>query len=295
MTLRYDVLGLDLDGTLLGPGSRISEANLAALWRARAAGLRVVVCTGRGLVECRSIVRQIRQIDPVVVAGGAITADAMTERTIDRVTMSPAIAAEAVARVHETGHAAQVLKDRDAAGFDYLVVTGEGGHGLDAAAVKWFEMLPVEVRFVESLASDPSPEATVRVSAVVEDPWGEQLHAQLAATLGDRVMMHMFGLTQVPPEADGRVRRITAVEVFDPRADKWTGLWGVASRWGVARERIAAIGDEVNDLPMFRGAACAIAMGQASEAVKAAAHRVTLGHAEDGLAHALDKLLTGAW
>ncbi|MFN7613875.1 MAG: HAD-IIB family hydrolase, partial [Phycisphaerae bacterium] len=73
---KYDILARDLDGTLLRSDGTVSPASIAAIERARKAGLRVIVCTGRGWVECKHILEQIRQSDPVVVAGGAIVAEA---------------------------------------------------------------------------------------------------------------------------------------------------------------------------------------------------------------------------
>jgi len=53
------------------------------------------------------------------------------------------------------------------------------------------------------------------------------------------------------------------------------------------------IGDMPNDLPMFARAGLSIAMGQAPEAVKAAADVVTASNEEDGVAAAIDRVLSG--
>src|SRR5690606_8147942 len=56
----YDILALDLDGTLLNPRGEVSEANLAAVDAARKAGIEVVICTGRGLIESKRAIAAIR-------------------------------------------------------------------------------------------------------------------------------------------------------------------------------------------------------------------------------------------
>ena len=43
----YDLLAVDLDGTLLNSEGEVSPANRDAIFRARAAGMTVIVCTGR--------------------------------------------------------------------------------------------------------------------------------------------------------------------------------------------------------------------------------------------------------
>ena len=67
----------------------------------------------------------------------------------------------------------------------------------------------------------------------------------------------------------------------------------------IPASRIAAIGDEVNDLAMIEGAAkgggLGIAMGNAIDVVKRAAKRHTESNTQDGLARAIDRMLSGEW
>ena len=55
--------------------------------------------------------------------------------------------------------------------------------------------------------------------------------------------------------------------------------------------QIAVIGDMMNDVAMFKVAGYAIAMGQAPDAVKAAADSVTGSNADNGFATAVDRLV----
>ena len=49
------LVAIDLDGTLLSPDKTISPANKQALLDAEAAGVHVVICTGRPLSGVRPI------------------------------------------------------------------------------------------------------------------------------------------------------------------------------------------------------------------------------------------------
>ena len=69
----------------------------------------------------------------------------------------------------------------------------------------------------------------------------------------------------------------------------------LAERDGVDPGRIAAIGNDINDVPMLRGAACGIAMGNAIPEARDAARRHTRANDEDGVAHALQLILSGDW
>ncbi len=75
------------------------------------------------------------------------------------------------------------------------------------------------------------------------------------------------------------------------RANKGDGVMAVAAATGVALADVAVIGDMPNDLPMFARAGLSVAMGQAPEAVRAAADWVTASNEEDGVAQAIDRLI----
>jgi hydroxymethylpyrimidine pyrophosphatase-like HAD family hydrolase len=61
----------------------------------------------------------------------------------------------------------------------------------------------------------------------------------------------------------------------------------LALRLGVPVRQIATIGDMPNDVLMFRQSGLSIAMGNASDAVKATAGAVTDSNQEDGFAKAV--------
>ncbi len=76
-----------------------------------------------------------------------------------------------------------------------------------------------------------------------------------------------------------------------PQANKGDGVAALAARIGVPLSQVAVIGDMANDLPMFARAGFAIAMGQSSDTVKAAADAVTASNEDDGVAKAIDTLI----
>ena len=83
------------------------------------------------------------------------------------------------------------------------------------------------------------------------------------------------------------------LDVTAREANKGDGIAALASAIGVPLEKTIAIGDQANDLAMFARAGCAIAMGNATDAVKAAAADVTTTNDRDGVAHAIDLFILG--
>lgn len=294
--MRYRLLALDLDGTLFNPESIVPPANIAAVERARAAGLKVIICTGRGLLECAGGLEAINQRDPVVVAGGAIIANPVTRTTIHRFNIHQSLVHSAVEILLASRHAALVLKDPLQAGFDYLVVNPEGCP-LDPVSQWWFSRMNVEVRYTESLANDPCPLATVRVGACGRGHILDSAKGKLIATLGDRAVIHNFPAVVAPEHARavGKGESLNILEIFDRDATKWSAISHLAREWSIRASEVIAVGDEINDISMIEGAGLGIAMGNAIPATKAAAKRVTLTNAECGVAHAIDRVLAGEW
>ncbi len=335
---RYDILAVDLDGTLLDPRGKVTERTIRAVRNAREAGMEVVICTGRGLVESRHAIDAIGartlppgwNVAPVVVAGGAMVADALSGRTLHRWPMSPDLVQRVVDRFAEAKVATMVLKDPHEAGFDYLIVdTGE----LDPVNLWWFEKMGVKRKHVSTLDHDEHPEHTVRVGfaaatgdmyalgrAIMDEFQRETTMHHFAAVSGkalDRRAREAAAaaeqetiagekgvdfVQEKPGRAAKRVEEVEAkdesihiLEVFDKRVSKWSAIEWLARSRNVDPARVAAIGDEINDLAMIRAAGLGIAMDNAIPAVKAAARVVAPSNQEDGVAHAIDRILTGEW
>jgi len=301
MGRRYDLLAIDLDGTLLNSRREVSPRTNEALRRAREAGVRIVICTGRGLAECRHVLEEIDQRDPVAVAGGSIVADPASGRTLHRFNIPHELVARASDRLLEHEHPVMILKDPAATGYDYLMVVGEQRLALDPVTTWWLSSMNVSHRFAARAHEDEHPGHTVRFGVCGLSSRLAQIMADVEGVCGDEVIMHHFGAVVAPEHAsrlpDGE--RLHILEAFSREAGKWSAIRWLAAREGVPISRIAAIGDEINDLSMIEGAGqgggLGIAMGNAVERVKGAAGRRTRTHDEDGVAHAIEQVLTGAW
>jgi len=292
---RYDLLALDLDGTLFHPLGRVSDVNRAAVERARAAGIQVVVATGRSHIESIDYLDGLFPEGPMVTAGGALTVEVESGRTLERRAMNTGLVREVVEHLQrEAEHDVLVLKDAHATGTEYVVV-GEGK--LDASTRWWFENIPVRTHWVKDLKDDPWPHETVRIGVVTRTSRIGPLGRGVVERFGERAMIHYFGAATDSGGTlhDEKGEKVHLLEVFAPETTKWTAIRALAAKRGIPAGRIAAIGDEANDLAMIRGAGLGIAMGNAAAAVKQAANQETGTNLEDGVAMAIEKILSGKW
>ncbi|SFK57545.1 hypothetical protein SAMN03159338_0096 [Sphingomonas sp. NFR04] len=81
------------------------------------------------------------------------------------------------------------------------------------------------------------------------------------------------------------------LDVTAPTANKGDGIAALAATLDVPLSDVAVIGDQYNDVPMFRRAGLSIAMGQGPEDVRKAAMHVTGANDADGVAQAIETIL----
>lgn len=298
----YDLLAIDLDGTLLCSRGLVSGENREAIRRAKRAGMRVSICTGRGFNECRHIANEIEQIDPIVTAGGAILAQATTGRSLHRFNMRPALVGELVDSFNANGHAALILKDAcpvNDSGLhprhDYLVVSPEGEKAIDPVTRWWFEDHGIAFKVVPALDRDEHPEHTVRVGVCGTRKATLGAARALADRFAPEVTVHHFNAVVPGVHGDDPDAHIVILEAFDRTVSKWNAIQWLAARERIDPARIAAIGNDVNDVAMLEGAALSIAMGNAVPEARRAARVHTLGNDEHGVARAIDRILAGEW
>ena len=79
------------------------------------------------------------------------------------------------------------------------------------------------------------------------------------------------------------------LEINAPGVTKGSALLALAKHLGLARSQLMAMGDSGNDLAMLQAAGLGVAMGNATEEVKAAADAVSADNNHDGVAVAIEK------
>lgn len=165
-----------------------------------------------------------------------------------------------------------------------------------------------EMRRVGMSAFFQGAEACVELSPDGRNPYGEVASARTLEDMRRLKPDLRFGKVDFSgPDyerfraSDVLARELTYYDVGDgyhelvmPGVSKGHGaralLAALEARTGVPASRVYAFGDSENDVPLFEVADVAVAMGQASERVRAAADYVTDAAANDGVATALEHL-----
>lgn len=278
--VRFQLLAIDLDGTLLDSQGRLPARNRQALHSAHQAGLRIVLCTGRSFTETRPVLSEIGlDLDATVTVGGALVSDARTGRTHLATAFPRALAVELTEWLRAAGNTVLWVHDASMAGFDGFVIDGRRRH---PAVERWLSRTPCVIRPATEIPG-PAPDP-LRITVVEE---GEVLHAiapQIRRCYDGRVN---FNVIEV------RSLGFTVLESFAAPVDKWFGLRALCRRWGIDPAHTAAIGDDVNDLPMILAAGLGAAVANACETVQKAADVVMPANDACGVAEWIERILAG--
>ncbi|MGY8752726.1 MAG: HAD family hydrolase, partial [Phycisphaerales bacterium] len=120
-TLQWDVLVLDLDGTLLCSQGEVSEQNIHAFNIVRELGVEIVIATGRSISECKHILDAIHHRGVCISAGGSQLTSA-EGKTIARGVVDATIVQEVTEKMIASGHRSLLLKDATACDVQYVLV-----------------------------------------------------------------------------------------------------------------------------------------------------------------------------
>lgn len=265
------LLVVDIDGTLVGQDGMVSAADRAALFRVRDAGVAVSLCTGRAVNSCSAIFRELSLNGYHTFFDGALVTDPGHRTEIYAKYLDPAVVAAATVFARSQGIHFELYSVEDC----FI----EAETRFSAMRREYFGLEPVVGNFDELWHRKP----IIKGGFVAASP--QDIEQAQCFQLEFRECLS-FTKARNPAFPD-----LTFVNVIAPGVSKGEALAALARYLGVRLERVMAIGDGENDVPLFKHAGLSVAMAGASPEAKAAADYVTLDLAQSGVSAAINHFL----
>lgn len=270
------LLALDIDGTLLNPTFQISAADLAALRRAHAAGVEVVLGTGRRHHFAMPVAEALGFDLWLISSNGAVTKSSRGEPFhCDLLPVS--VARRFVA--HMTDFRPNMVLTFDVEGHGALVI--ESPETLNGSIQRWMEK---NAAYIEAIVPIENALTIDPIQAMLCGSIARMKEAEAQLGTADFIAEATVLKTQYD------ARNLCILDILTKDCSKGHALKRWTAHRGFRREEVMAIGDNYNDLEMLEFAGIPFIMGNASDDLKSNGFRVTLGNDQSGVAAALEEV-----
>lgn len=263
--MKYKLLALDIDGTLLNSKRELTDRTCACIRKAIEKGVSVTLSTGRPIQGVKKYVDILGLTAPVITYNGAEISD-------------PADGACLFAKTLEYEDALKIMKLGLGLGTTLCIWSQGALFGLplnervnDYKKISGVE--PQEAESVEKLAA----------AGVTKIIWYDTVERvnEFKSSIDPKEFHSVNFCTSNP----------AFLEFFNGEVSKESAMQKLGELLGIRSCEMAAIGDGLNDIPMLKYAGLSIAMGNAADEVKVIAHEVVSDNDSDGVAEAIERFI----
>jgi len=256
----------DVDGTLVTEQKVLTPRAQAAVANLRDRGIRFAITSGRPPRGMEMLIEPLALDSPIAgFNGGVFVHPDMS--VIETRSLAPDVTRTTIEIIEHHGMDAWLYTATD-----WLIHREDAPH---VAREAWTVKFPAKV-VAEYSAADLGH--AVKIVGVSDDlALVAKCEADVAQALGDR--------------ASAKRSQPYYLDVTSPDANKGAVVDALLKYYRIPAEEIATIGDMPNDTLMFRRSGFSIAMGNASDEVKAQASAVTDSYNDEGFAKAVERFV----
>lgn len=272
--MKYRLIAIDMDGTLLDNEGRVSEKNKEAIKMATDKGVHIIVSTGRIFTSAIYFAKLIGVITPIIACNGAYVSEYHRENVL----LQHPIKKEDVQKLIE------VFEKND---LYYHFYDNENFYtkDLDYNSLKyyeWNEKQKEENKINIEIIKDPiefvhQNDVNVYKIVVMDKDIEKIARVRKELSLNDNI--------EIVSSWHG------SIDIMYRGVSKGKALKELCNIYGIDREEVIAIGDNENDLSMLEYAGTSVAMGNGIDLVKEYATYVTDTNDNNGVAKAIEKFI----
>ena len=270
--MEYQLLCVDLDGTLLNDKKQLPAENAAALYQAWEAGMEICIASGRGAESAGEYLKEMKITGSVAALNGGMVV--CHGKEIYRAGMNPEVVEQVV----------DIVEEMKVIGF---FNDGEGTLAVnedEAAARRRLQGNPACLKTYHPETAKTLMEKVknghtiVKISIREDDPNRlEMIRERILDTVKAQVA-----------KSD-----VNYLDIFSYGQSKWTGIEKLLKHLGISAESCVCFGDNENDREMIERAGLGITMANAEMDLKTRADFVTASNKENGVAYGIRTWVLG--
>ena len=261
------LVAIDIDGTLLNSKKEITPSVFEAIQDAKAAGVKIVITTGRPIAGVSKLLKELHLMDPgdyVITFNGGLVQETATGKELikDLLDYEDYLDIESLANKLQI-HSHVITKDG--------IYTSNRDIGRYTIHESQLVNMPLYYRTPEEVREKEFVKAMY-----IDEP--DILDAAIA---------------KIPKEFKDRFTMVKSapfyLEILGKTTNKGAAVLHLAERLGIQQEETMAIGDEENDRSMLEVVGHAVVMKNGNPALKKIATHITKSNDESGVAYAIRK------
>jgi Cof subfamily protein (haloacid dehalogenase superfamily) len=270
--MNIKMIAVDLDGTLLNSDGKISSNSIQTIEKAIARGVKIIICSGRILKEARMFSRFIGSGDIIVACNGAIISDEKEGLYINEKLMDGQALKDLVDIMRK-------LNMYFAMYFEDTLVTEKYG-----IANMWHENTNAHLDEKDHIKIIIAQDIKQHIDNSCKSP------CRVLIKESDNKKLQLIKEIVV----DGEHLDIAShdgdhMEICARGVNKGRAVEAVAKHFGLDLSNVMAIGDNDNDIEMFKTVGIPVVMANARPEIKKFAKFITKTNNEDGAAYAIRK------
>ncbi|WP_088816077.1 MULTISPECIES: sugar-phosphatase [Listeria] len=267
------LVAIDIDGTLLNDHHEVTTEVKEAIRKAKVAGTKIVLCTGRPLVGVQQYLSELElreEGDYVISFNGAMVQDTFTKEVVSHLTLTKDDLVSLSKISDDAGLHMHFFDDKTL----YTANRNIGKYTIVEAYLTGSQLVFTEI---EKIPAD----FQMSKAMMIDEP--EILEA---------------GIKKLPSDLEEHYHLVRSapfyLEVLNPNASKGNAVKQLSELLGIKQDEVMCIGDHENDTTMLEFAGTAVAMGNAIPRLKDMADFITETNNNSGVARAIEKFILNA-
>lgn len=278
--MKYKMLAIDLDGTLLNEEKKLTVENINTLKKIHNKGVEIVIATGRRYWSAKSLTKDLN-INLVIMANnGNIVRKVYNDEVLVTKYLNESDFYTLIKRGRERGMHPILHVDHYEQDYDIIIEFDVNNEKYSSYMAKNLDRYK---KIDDFLSYKDSKVLAVCYLGDIKNL--EEFESFIKNSYPKKYSSHIMSKLTI---AGG------LLEIMNPMGSKWLSLKEYAFEKGIKPKEIIAIGDDNNDIEMLKNAGLGISMKNASKKVKEVADIITeQTNNESGVSKVLNKVFKG--
>lgn len=270
--MQYKMFVSDLDGTLLNDNNKISKENIEAIKKLEDRGLKFVIATGRTKYILEDYLELVDYKMPLIWSNGSAVSD-IDGSTLYTEEISPEIARKVIdlSREYDVEYMIHTLEG----------LVGESEEGRRAGLEEYNNSVKEEYRI--PLITDPMLYDNLEQHNL--------LKISLTADTDEELAKVQENMAQNIKEINAAFSGEALLDINATGASKGAAVLKLAEKYNIKPNEIITIGDNENDISMFKASGLPLTLDNAHDSIKGFAKYVTRDNNSNGVADAIERFV----